>query len=115
MLRQKPRAFVEELSFVTSVGHGSGGDSRKKLGYLGCGPTVLITDLGVLRPDPQTKEMTLVALHPGATVEEAKEATGWDLKTSDALGATDPPTEEELRLLRELKARTEAARKGTPA
>jgi len=115
MLRQKPRDFVEELSFVTSVGHGSGGDSRKELGYLGAGPTVLITDLGVLRPDPETKEMTLVALHPGATVEEAKEATGWDLKTSDDPGTTDPPTEEELRLLRELKARTEAARKGTSA
>ena len=115
MLRQKPRAFVEELSFVTSVGHGSGGDFRERLGYLGAGPTVLITDLGVLRPDPETKEMTLVALHPGATVEEAREATGWDLKVAESLGATDPPTKGELRLLRELKARTEAARGGTPA
>src|ERR671916_2358468 len=76
MLRQKPRAFVEELSFVTSVGHGSGGDSREKLGYGGAGPTVLITDLGVLRPDPETKELTPVALHPGATIEAAREATG---------------------------------------
>ncbi len=115
MLRQKPRAFVEELSFVTSVGHGSGGDFRERLGYLGAGPTVLITDLGVLRPDPETKEMTLVALHPGATVEEAREATGWDLKVAESLGATDPPTKGELGLLRELKARTEAARGGTPA
>ncbi len=115
MLRQKPRAFVEELSFVTSVGHGSGGDFRERLGYPGAGPTVLITDLGVLRPDPETKELTLVALHPGATVEEAREATGWDLKVAESLGATDPPTKGELRLLRELKARTEAARGGTPA
>ena len=115
MLRQRPRAFVEELSFVTSVGHSSGGDSRKELGYLGACPTVLITDLGVLRPDPETKEMTLVALHPGATVEAAKEATGWDLKVAENPGTTDPPTGRELRLLRELKARTEAARGGTPA
>ncbi len=115
MLRQKPRAFVEELSFVTSVGHGSGGDFRERLGYPGAGPTVLITDLGVLRPDPETKELTLVALHPGATVEEAREATGWDLKVAESLGATDPPTKGELGLLRELKARTEAARGGTPA
>ncbi len=115
MLRQKPRAFVEELSFVTSVGHGSGGDFRERLGYPGAGPTVLITDLGVLRPDPETKELTLVALHPCATVEEAREATGWDLKVAESLGATDPPTKGELGLLRELKARTEAARGGTPA
>jgi len=115
MLRQKPRAFVEELSFVTSLGHGSGGDFRERFGYLGAGPTVLITDLGVLRPDPETKELTLVALHPGATVEEAREATGWDLKVAESLGATDPPTKGELRLLRELKARTEAARGETSA
>jgi glutaconate CoA-transferase subunit B len=115
MLRHSQRAFVEELSFVTSVGHGSGGDSREKLGYRGAGPTVLITDLGVLRPDPETKELTLVALHPGATVEAAREATGWELKTAENPAVTDPPAERELELLRELKARTEAARKGTSA
>ena len=115
MLRHKTRAFVEELSFVTSVGHGSGGGSREALGYQGFGPTVLITDLGVLRPDPETKELALVALHPGATIEAAREATGWDLKTAESLAVTDPPTERELRLLRELKARTEAARKGRSA
>ncbi len=115
MLRHSQRAFVEELSFVTSVGHGSGGDSREELGYGGAGPTVLITDLGVLRPDPETKELTLVALHPGATVEAAREATGWDLKTAENLAVTDPPTERELELLRDLKARTEAARRGASA
>lgn len=113
MLRHKPRAFVEELSFVTSVGHGTGGNAREKLGYPGAGPTVLITDLGVLRPDPETRELTLVALHPGATVEGAREATGWDLKVAEEPGSTEPPTEVELELLRDLKARTEAARKGT--
>ena len=58
ILRQKPRSFVEEL------------------GYGGAGPTIVITDLGILRPDPETKELTMSALHPGATVEEANEATG---------------------------------------
>ena len=115
MLRHNKRAFVDGLSFLTSVGHGSGGDSRERLGYHGAGPTVLITDLGVLRPDPETKELTLVALHPGATVEEAREATGWDLKTADNPAVTDPPTERELKLLRELKARTDAAKGGTSA
>ena len=112
MLRQKPRAFVEELSFVTSVGHGKGGGSREELGYPGAGPTVVITDLGVLRPDPETKELTLTAVHPGTTVEAAKEATGWDLRVARDPVTTDPPTSVELRVLRELRARTEAARKG---
>ena len=115
MLRHKRRAFVEQLAFVTSVGHRYGGDSREKLGYAGSGPQVIITDLGVLRPDTETKEFTLVALHPGATAGRAKEETGWDLKVADHLDTTVPPTHEELRTLRDLKERTEAARKGESA
>ncbi len=115
MLRHRPRALVEELSFITSVGHGTGGNAREELGLPGKGPIALITDLGILRPDPETKELTLVVLHPGATVEQAREATGWDLKVAENPGSTEPPTERELKLLRELKARTEAARKGTSA
>ena len=111
ILRQKPRSFVEEIAFVTSVGHRYGGDSRKELGYGGAGPTIVITDLGILRPDPETKELTMTALHPGTTVEEAKEATGWELKVAEELETTDPPTERELDILRDLKARTEASRK----
>ena len=71
----------------------------------------MITDLGILRPDPETRELTLVALHPDATVKEAKEATGWDLKVAEQPETTDSPTEDELRILRDLKARTEASRK----
>ena len=111
MLRQTPRAFVEELSFVTSVGHGQGGESRGRLGYHGAGPTAIITDLGILRPDPETREFALVSLHPGATVEQAKEATGWDLKVAHEPDTTQPPTAEELGLLRDLRARTEASRR----
>jgi glutaconate CoA-transferase subunit B len=111
MLRHKSRAFVEELSFVTSVGHGSGGAFREELGYQGAGPTVVITDLGVLRPDPETREFTLVALHAGATVEEVRGATGWDLKVAEGLDTTESPTEDELRILRDLRAKTEASRR----
>jgi glutaconate CoA-transferase subunit B len=111
ILRQKPRAFVDKLAFVTSVGHYEGGESRQKLGYTGAGPTVIITDLGVLRPEPETKEFTLAALHPGATAEQAREATGWELKLAESVTTTEPPTDEELKVLRDLKARTEAARK----
>jgi glutaconate CoA-transferase subunit B len=111
MLRQTPRAFVEELSFVTSVGHGQGGESRGRLGYHGAGPTAIITDLGILRPDPETREFALVSLHPGATVEQAKEATGWDLEVAHEPDTTQPPTAEELGILRDLRARTEASRR----
>lgn len=110
LLRHNQRAFVEELAFVTSVGHRDGGDSRKELGYIGAGPTAIITDLGILRPDSETKELTLVALHPGATVEQAREATGWNLKVAEEIVSTEPPTEEELRVLRDLHERTAVAR-----
>lgn len=111
VLRQKPRAFVEKLDFVTSVGYAEGGDSRSRLGYGGSGPKTVITDLGILTPDPESRELTLTALHPGATVEQAREATGWDLKVSENVGETEPPAERELSVLRDLHARTEAARK----
>jgi glutaconate CoA-transferase subunit B len=114
VLRQRPRSFVERLDYVTSVGHRHGGDSRAELGYPGSGPTTVITDLGVLRPDPVTKELTLVALHPGATVEGAREATGWELRVTEEVATTEPPTDEELEVLRELHARTAAARAESP-
>jgi glutaconate CoA-transferase, subunit B len=112
MLRHNERAFVERLHFVTSVGHRHGGGSRDDLGYTGGGPAVIITDLGVLRPDPETKEFTLVALHLGASADEAREATGWDLKVADEVATTDPPTDRELDVLRDLRARTRAKMEG---
>jgi len=111
VLRQTPRAFVERLDFVTSVGYGQGGGSRERLGYQGAGPTAIITDLGILRPDPETREFTLVSLHPGTTVEQARETTGWDLEVAGSLDETAPPTGEELEILRDLRARTEASRR----
>jgi glutaconate CoA-transferase subunit B len=103
-LRQSTRAFVEQVDFVTSLGHGEGGDHRARLGLRGAGPTEVITDLGILRPDPVTKELVLTSLHPGVTVDQVRAATGWDLRVADRLAVTDPPTADELRLMRELKA-----------
>jgi glutaconate CoA-transferase, subunit B len=111
VMSQTPRSFVEELAFRTSVGYLDGGNSREELGYLGGGPRVVITDHGILRPDPETKELTLTKVHPGTSVEQVREATGWDLRVADDLGTTDPPTEEELQILRDLRERTEAANK----
>jgi glutaconate CoA-transferase subunit B len=88
MLRQSQRAFVEQLDFLTSVGDRV---------------SVVVTDLGVLEPDPETRELTLTRLHPGATVDEARQATGWELRVAGSLKTNDPPTERELAALRALK------------
>ncbi len=86
IIRQSPRTFVGELDFKTS---------------LGARDQVVITDLGVLR---RREELVLEALHPGVTLERAREATGWELQVADDLGTTDPPTADELAALRELNA-----------
>ncbi|MFD4192144.1 CoA-transferase subunit beta [Amycolatopsis thermoflava] len=104
VVRQSKRSFVEQVDFITSFGHGRGKGEREKLGLPGAGPTLVITDLGVMRPDPETAELVLTQIHEGVTVEQVKEATGWDLKVAPELETTPPPTEAELTALRELKA-----------
>ena len=106
IVRQSRRAFVEKVDFITSVGHGDGPGSREKLGLRGKGPTKVITDLGILEPDPETRELVLTHVHPGVTADQAREATGWDLKVAGDLVTTEPPTPEELIQLRELVAAT---------
>lgn len=104
VVRQTLRTFVDRVDFVTSVGFGQGPGDRQRLGLRGTGPRVVITDLGVLTPHPDTCELTLVSVHPGATVEQAQSATGWPLAVSPDLSTTDPPTAEELTVLRRLEA-----------
>jgi glutaconate CoA-transferase subunit B len=99
------RTFVERLDFVTTVGHGEGPGSRERLGFRGRGPTAVITDLGVLEPDLETKQLVLTHVHPGVSTEQVLEATGWDLQVAGELLITEPPTEEELTSLRELWSR----------
>jgi glutaconate CoA-transferase subunit B len=84
IVRQSPRAFVERVDFVTSAGFGRGPGSREILGLRGRGPTLVITDLGVLEPDAETCELTLTRLHPGAEVEQARAATGWERELTEA-------------------------------
>ena len=86
-----------------------GGDARERAGLPGRGPTAVITDLGIREPDPVTRELTLTCLHPGASVDEALKATGWDLKIAAELRQTEPPTPAELEALRDLLARTRTA------
>ena len=102
VVRQSRRTFVDRVDFVTSVGHGSGAGDRARLGLRGGGPALVVTDLGVLEPDPRDRELVLTRLHPGVTVERAAAATGWPLRTAPDLSTTEAPGEAELAALRAL-------------
>ena len=112
VMRQSPRSFVERVDFVTSAGHLSGGDWRRRAGLPGRGPTVVITDLGVFEPHPESRELVLTRLHPGVAVEQVRAATGWPLALADRLAASPAPTAGELAALRALHRRTAAAHGG---
>jgi len=101
IMRLKRRAFVEKLDFVTSPGHLTGGDSRAKLGLPGGGPELMITDKGILNFDNSQREMQLSALYPGITIDEVKAEVGWPLRLAGKMEDVDPPSAEELRLIRE--------------
>ena len=103
------KTFVEKLDFMTTGGFFEGGAARQRLGLPGQGPVAVITDLGILVPDPLSKELTLSALHPGVTVDQVRDATGWDLRVASHLTMTPPPDANELATLRDLMARTAKA------
>jgi glutaconate CoA-transferase subunit B len=111
-MAMSPRAFIEKLPFVTSFGHGSGPGSREALGVKTKGPTKVITDLCVLEPDPATRELTVVTLHPAVAATAVQAQCAWKLRFADHVGETPPPSEEELAVLRELQARTDRAHGG---
>jgi len=114
ILKQSPRTFVNKLDFLTSVGHGEGGDSRKRLGLPGAGPVGIITDLCIMEPEEGTHEFVVTTLHPGVTREQVIAATGWDVRFADTVVNSDSPSEYELTALRDLEARTAAAHGQTP-
>ena len=103
MLKQSRRSFVKTLDFTTTVGYGTGGNNISELGFTGKGPIAVITDLGVLKPDPVSKEFIQISLHPGVTVDQVKEATGWELKLAEEIETTATPTTKELENLRKLQ------------
>ncbi|MFP3850078.1 CoA-transferase subunit beta [Pseudomonas graminis] len=114
ILKQSPRTFVNKLDFLTSVGHGEGGDARKRLGLPGAGPVGIITDLCIMEPEAGTHEFVVTTLHPGVTREQVIAATGWDVRFADTVANSDAPSEYELNALRDLEARTAAAHGQTP-
>jgi glutaconate CoA-transferase subunit B len=103
-MRQSARSFVERIDFRTSPGNLGGAEQAERIrregGWLGRGPSIVVTDLGIYRFD-ETGEMRLESVHPGATLEQVRETIGWEVKVADDLAATPPPSVEELRLVRE--------------
>src|SRR6266496_1640955 len=97
-----PRAFPERVDFVTSPGQRCGDYSRRELGMPGAGPVKVITDKGVLEADQATGEMVLAAHYPGVTADDVQAGVGWPLARRERLGSVMPPTETELRVLREV-------------
>jgi glutaconate CoA-transferase subunit B len=106
-LKHSKRTFVGAVDFVTTVGFGRDGTARDNVPNIGKGPTRIITDLCVMQPDADSKELTVTSLHPGVTREQVIDATGWEIRFADDIGETPVPDDHELEVLRELKARTE--------
>jgi glutaconate CoA-transferase, subunit B len=107
--KHSPRTFVDEVAFVTSLGHGRGPGDRAAAGLQTAGPVLVVTDLCTLEPDPETAELTVTSLHQGVTRQQVEEATGWPVRFATPMSMTEPPTREELEVLRELHARTARA------
>jgi len=110
VLRQSRRTFTERVDFVTSVGFGDGAGSRQQLGLTGGGPRQVITDLGVLCPDPVTLQLVLTGIYAGVSVAQVEDSTGWDLSVSPDLAEIPPPSRPELIALRDLRASVPAGR-----
>ncbi|HEX8939059.1 MAG TPA: CoA-transferase [Candidatus Limnocylindrales bacterium] len=104
IMRQAKRSFVERIDFRTSPGNLGGAERaehiRREQGWLGRGPSVVVTDLGIYHFDAEG-EMRLDSLHPGVTLEQVRSTMGWEPKVAEELAATPPPTADELRLIRE--------------
>jgi len=106
VMKATPRSFVPRLDFQTSGGHFPG---RRASGARGGGPAVVVTDVGILKPLPGSKELALSVTYPGIRAEEARAAIGWPLALASGIEPVEAPTASELAVLRALEARTEAA------
>jgi glutaconate CoA-transferase subunit B len=109
MLKATPRSLVTRLDFCTSPGFLTGHGARARTSMRGAGPHAVITDFGVLTPEPVTDELQLTALFNGVDVAAATAATGWPLKVATEVATIAPPTVIELETLRALHARTREA------
>jgi glutaconate CoA-transferase, subunit B len=109
VMRHGRKSFVPKLDFLTSLGHGPTGRERRALGLQTEGPSLIVTDLCTMRPDPDSKEFEIVSLHPAVTADSVRENTGWPVRFGAHVQETPAPTADELSVLRDLNARTAQA------
>jgi glutaconate CoA-transferase subunit B len=109
VMKQSPRSFVPRLDFRTSCGFLDGAGQRRASKAPGRGPRVVVTDFGILQPDPESDELRLTGVYPGVTVEAVRAATGWPLSVAERIEQLPPPQQAELACLRDLHVRTDAA------
>src|SRR5690606_24967258 len=102
-VKHSKRTFVKDVDFITTVGFGRDGKVRDGVPNIGRGPTLVITDLCILKPDPDSKELVVTSLHPGVTREQVIEATGREIRFADSLDTTPPPTTQDPTATREPK------------
>ena len=100
IMNHERRRFTPRVHYVTSPGYGDGGDWRRKNGLSGGGPSRVITSMGIFSFDRADHEMVLISNHPGVSVEEVKNETGWPLRVSPEIRETAPPTGDELAAVR---------------
>ena len=115
VMRHGRKSFVEKLDFLTSLGHGRTGRERRSMGLRTEGPSLIVTDLCTMRPDPDSKEFEVVTLHPGVSADAVRENTGWPVRFAGQVPETPSPTPDELGVLRDLNARTAEAHGVTSA
>lgn len=96
------RRFVEKVDFITTPGYLTGPGAREEAGLpRGTGPYRVVTSFCIMGFDDETKRMKLLSLNPGATVEDVVEHTGFELHMADEITHNEPPSDEELKILRE--------------
>lgn len=100
IMEHERRRLPQRVDYVTSPGYGEGGDWRQQVGLPRGGPSAVITTLGVLRFDARTREAYLASYHPGTSPKQVRQHTGWDLRVSEDVQQTEPPTQEELDAIR---------------
>jgi glutaconate CoA-transferase, subunit B len=101
IMRHEARKLKDAISFITSPGYLSGGDSRIQIGLRG-GPSRVITDKAIFGFHPETKQMMLISIHPGNTLDDVLGTMGFTPVVPQVVPLTEPPTEEQLRLIREV-------------
>jgi glutaconate CoA-transferase subunit B len=112
MASHEKRRFVEKVDYISSPGYGDGGDARLRYGFIGGGPSAIISTLGILRPDPESKEFMLDAYFPFTDLDEVKANTGWELRVSSKVSVVPEPSAAELDNLRAVDVTGSLRKKG---